>query len=156
MAEHTFPGPEFPGPLSVRISLPDGWRPLQLPGVAMAFVDGGSPEGVPANIVVLVSRVADSATLDDLAAAVREQTAGSQVATLSTDAPRIAGRQAIRTVISAQAHAVSLIQAQTVLSQESIVDGQLDVVQVHLTCRADQWPAQEKVLHQTLATLAIG
>jgi hypothetical protein len=159
MAAHHYPSAAFPGPLPVRLRLPDGWEPLPMPYAAMAFVDGGSPASVPTNLLVLCGRVGGDPTLDELAAAARDEvTRDAPAARVATVVRRVAGQTAIQTVLTVPvpARGVTLVQAQTVLSRQSPVEGGLDVVQVQLTCREDQWPAQRAVLDAVLDSLAIG
>ncbi len=161
VTEHTFPSDVFPGPLPVRLRMPSDWAPQALPSVAMSFVHAASPVGVPTNLLVVVNRVGGDPTLDDLAAAVRDQVvtmSGAPARVRSSTVRQVAGRHAIHTVlgVAVPARDLHLTQVQTVFAAESAVDGLHDVVQVHLTCRDDQWPLVEPTLEAALTSMNVG
>ena len=65
MTELRYPSDDFPAPVGVRVTAPDGW--LSLPHVALPLALGREvPEGeFNPNVIVVVSRVRADATLDD-------------------------------------------------------------------------------------------
>ncbi|WP_454041329.1 hypothetical protein [Cellulosimicrobium sp. Marseille-Q8652] len=65
MTELRYPSDDFPAPVGVRVTAPDGWLPL--PHVALPLALGREvPEGeFNPNVIVVVSRVRADATLDD-------------------------------------------------------------------------------------------
>ncbi len=160
MIAHAFPSAEFPGPVPVRLSVPDGWQPNPAPGSAMSFVDSMGPDGVRASLIVVVQRVGGDPTLDEVAAKLRSQTgaiaAGS--ATLTSDVRTVAGQTAIRTVLRVPVprRSVILVQAQAVLALDTDARGQRAVVQLHFTCAADQWSRWEPVFDEVLRTVEVG
>ena len=160
MSEHRFPSAEFPGPVPVRLRVPDGWRPAPTGSAAMAFTDDAPPGELRSSLVVVVERTGGDPTLDEIAARLRDRTSGMAAGstTLASDAAMVAGRDAIRTVLSVPVpqRAVTLVQAQTVVALDADDHGQRDVVQLHFTCPAQRWTAQEPVLAGVLRSVEIG
>jgi len=62
-----YPSADFPGPPSLRMAVPNGWRPMNYPDAALAVVDPESPEGVTVNLVVTINRIVGDQSLAEVA-----------------------------------------------------------------------------------------
>ena len=64
MTTWTFPSAQFPPPAGVTLRLPDPWHRIERAGAVIAAQRPGSPEVVPATLVVTVRRVPPGTSFD--------------------------------------------------------------------------------------------
>lgn len=96
MTMFTYPGPDFPGPPSVTLDVPDGWKPLHGLGPAMTL-ERESTSDTGAKLEVVVTRLRDWETLDEASmriAAALEKLPG--YTELARDADDVAGCRGFR------------------------------------------------------------
>ncbi len=156
----SFPSPDFPGPPSFTLAVPDGWVFVDLPDTVAAAADPASPGQSTTNLLVTISRVVGDYDLAALVA--RQVTAatngpGGLGGTLDRQQHEpIAGQDAIWSAFTFPPRgdlAVQTFQAQAalVLPRRERVS---DLVTLVATCAADLAPHYSPLFRASFLSLA--
>lgn len=154
-----WPSDELPGPVPVRLEVPDGWLVEPAPNVSFVAASPTEVDGVHANIVVTVRRIDSELTLDQVTELVGEQLA--DLPGVSADAPvemveLSGGRASLRRVRiedPASGAAVGQVQLVTCVRRADLVS---DAVTVTLTHAATATAEAVGQWESALRTLSIG
>lgn len=134
-----YPSASFPPPPSLRLTVPDTWRPLPMPDAVVAAADPDSPPEFRVTILAVVTRIVRSdADLDALVTvAHRRTTAAFPSAALRRSEPaEIAGHPAVITAWTLQPEVSSfeLFQAEALLVVPTAHPDIRDLIQLTGTC----------------------
>jgi hypothetical protein len=155
-----YPSATFPAHLPVTLSLPDTFEPVRSPDALLGAADTASPPPFTANIFVISSRVLSDATLDEMAAEVRDKTTAEYAdARLSpTSHSLIGGVDALTTIAVLTPAGVDfeVEQIQTVLFVPTGNEAVRDLLQVHASYAADTRDTYAAVFATAITGLELG
>jgi hypothetical protein len=154
----SFPSPDFPGPPSFTLAVPDGWVLVDLPDAVVAAADPASPEGSATNLLVTVSRVVGEHDLASLVAHQVRTATGDLGGVLDRQQHEpIAGEDAIWSAFTfpqVTHRPVPTFQAQAALLLPRR-EGVSDLVTLVATCAATLAPHYSPLFRATFLSLAL-